>query len=86
MENGVHVNFKGDNTIRSPLVTQNDKDNITKKTVVTCRYKYDMLVCDEVQCLKSHQILRPDEVPVKGMKNIYTIAKLTLMLKDSHIV
>ena len=29
--------------------------------------------------------LRADEVPVKGMKNVYSYAKLILMQKDSHI-
>ena len=44
---GVTVHFKGGNIIRSLLVAPKDKDNITQKSGVMYRYRYDRLECDE---------------------------------------
>ena len=44
---GVHVYFKGGNTIKNLLVTPKDQDPILKKSGVIYRYKCDRVECDE---------------------------------------
>ena len=46
-KHGVQVHFKGGNTIKSLLMAPKDKDPITKKRSIICRYKYDKVECDD---------------------------------------
>ena len=43
---GGQVIFKGSNTIRSLLMAPKDKDNITQKSGVIYRYRFDRYKCD----------------------------------------
>ena len=44
---GIQVYFKGGKTIKDLLVAPKDKEHITKKSGIICRYKCDRLECDE---------------------------------------
>ena len=46
-KHGVHIYFKGGNTIRSLLMAPKDKDPMLKKSGVIYRYKCDRVECDE---------------------------------------
>ena len=43
----IHVYFKGVKAIKDLLVAPKDKEHITKKSGIICRYKCDRLECDE---------------------------------------
>ena len=44
---GIQVHFKSGKTLKDELVAPNDKDHITKKSVIIYRFKCDRLECDE---------------------------------------
>ena len=44
---GIQVHFKGGNTIKSPLVTPRERNNITQRSEVIYRYRCDWLECNE---------------------------------------
>ena len=46
-KHGVQVYCKGGNTIKSLLMTPKDKDPITKKSGIICRYKCNRVDCDD---------------------------------------
>ena len=53
---GVHVYFKGGNTIKSLLVAPKDQDPILKKSGVIYRYIYDRVDCDEEYIEESSRV------------------------------
>ena len=46
-KHGVHVHYKGGNTIKSLLMAPKDKDHITKKSGIIYRFKYNREDCDD---------------------------------------
>ena len=53
---GVQVYCKGGNTIKSLLMAPKDKDPITKKSGIICRYKCNRVECDEEYIWESSRI------------------------------
>ena len=47
IKHGLQVYFREGKTIKDLLVAPKDKDSITKKSGIICRYKCDRLECDE---------------------------------------
>ena len=46
-KHGTQVYFRGGKTIKDLLVSPKDRDHITQKSGIICRYKCDRLECDE---------------------------------------